>query len=213
MNNFIQNRVSEIRSDNFNINLINGPKVIMHLVPSKQSIGDHQELEKKLSELSLFPLGESSCAFRWNTDGKLFYVNEKEKTEAYTQVFWDGMIETISTEMMNETDKTFSHIHLEGELIEKLNEYMQGLKDLGVELPIDVFVTLTDVKGFRIATINRHDRVDAIDRDVLFIPKISINSYEDDASIILKPIFDRIWNACGYEKSKNYDKNGIWRTS
>jgi hypothetical protein len=32
-----------------------------------------------------------------------------------------------------------------------------------------------------------------------------------EIDILLKPIFDSIWNACGYEASINYDKNGRFK--
>jgi hypothetical protein len=50
----------------------------------------------------------------------------------------------------------------------------------------------------------------SIDRDVLFLPEVVVESYDVKAESILKPIFDSVWNACGFPRSLHYDKNGDW---
>ena len=42
------------------------------------------------------------------------------------------------------------------------------------------------------------------------MPDVMIESYNDKIEHILKPIFDTVWNACGFKRSKNYDKDGKW---
>lgn len=46
-----------------------------------------------------------------------------------------------------------------------------------------------------------------IDRDILNLPEIIIEKQDLDVERLLHPIFNMIWNACGYEKSLNYDDN------
>ncbi len=52
--------------------------------------------------------------------------------------------------------------------------------------------------------------VHTIDRDILLLPEIVIESYDVIAEDILRPCFDSIWNACGFPRSPNYDDTGEW---
>jgi hypothetical protein len=49
-----------------------------------------------------------------------------------------------------------------------------------------------------------------IDSDALFLPDIWIESADDDPATILRPAFDIIWQACGYQACPNYDTEGRW---
>ena len=55
------------------------------------------------------------------------------------------------------------------------------------------------------------DEVHTIDRDILLLPEIVIESYDVIAKDILRHCFDSIWNACGFPRSLNYDDTtGEW---
>ncbi len=50
-----------------------------------------------------------------------------------------------------------------------------------------------------------------IEMDVLSLPEVLVDSYDVSAEKVLKPFFDFVWNACGFERSLNYDGSGNWR--
>lgn len=50
-----------------------------------------------------------------------------------------------------------------------------------------------------------------IDREHLILPDRLAESLDFDAAFFLRPCFDYIWNACGYDRSRNYDEKGNWR--
>ena len=54
------------------------------------------------------------------------------------------------------------------------------------------------------------DEIHTIDRDILQLPEVIIESYDVRAADVLKPFFDSIWNACGFKKSFNYNDNDEW---
>jgi hypothetical protein len=73
-------------------------------------------------------------------------------------------------------------------------------------------VTMTGVKhrslhlgGFSLRRSNY------IDRDVLQLPDVLIEDENLAAGKIMRPIFDAIWNAAGWEKCFNYDEDGRWK--
>ena len=56
-----------------------------------------------------------------------------------------------------------------------------------------------------------YDFSSPIDRDRLILPDRLAESLDFDAACFLRPCFDQIWNACGYDRSENYDEKGNWR--
>jgi hypothetical protein len=49
-----------------------------------------------------------------------------------------------------------------------------------------------------------------IDRDMLLLPDVLIETYTPDMPTLLRPLFDAVWNAAGWERSINYDEKGKW---
>lgn len=106
----------------------------------------------------------------------------------------------------------------EEELIDSLPRYISILKKLNVELPVLLFLTLIGVKGYSMGDVwkNRVEKdyyeidKEVIDKEVLMLPEIVIESYDVTAKDILRPCFDSIWNACGFPQSWNYNEAGDW---
>lgn len=44
----------------------------------------------------------------------------------------------------------------------------------------------------------------------LIIPETVVEDLEIAPGKILKPMFDLVWNACGYPASRNFDSEGNW---
>jgi hypothetical protein len=49
-----------------------------------------------------------------------------------------------------------------------------------------------------------------IDRDALLVPEIMVESFEYCPQEVLRPAFDAVWRAAGWERSMNYDEEGRW---
>jgi hypothetical protein len=71
---------------------------------------------------------------------------------------------------------------------------------------------MVGVKGYAMAIDGGFGRGSSttIDRDILFLPEVLIESYDVVEPKILKPCFDSVWNACGLSRSLNYDESGNW---
>jgi len=52
--------------------------------------------------------------------------------------------------------------------------------------------------------------VDIIERDLLLVPEIVIESYDVTVSEAMKPCFDSVSNAGGWSKSPSYNDKGEW---
>lgn len=77
--------------------------------------------------------------------------------------------------------------------------------------PAAVALTLINVKGCEI-TRGTFDfgKFYPIDRDHLILPETIVEAFDEKPGKVLKPMFDLVWNACGYPKSKNFDDEGNW---
>ncbi len=83
-----------------------------------------------------------------------------------------------------------------------------------IEPPIFVLLSMMDVKGYKMLISSLEVEIphtDGIDRDRLILPEIIIDTFNVDHPKMLKPVFDSIWNACGWEGSINYDDKGRWK--
>ena len=155
---------------------------------------------------------------RYNLEGFLtFSGGREEESHSYVQLFRNGIIEAVEGLFLEPHHKgerlLIPSIAYEKELISSLTDYLSILKTLNVEPPIFIFLTLLGVKGYSMAVDRWKYRISeshTIDRDILLLPEIMIEGYEDTAEKVLRPAFDSIWNACGFPRSFNYNDNGEW---
>ena len=121
----------------------------------------------------------------------------------------------LSKERASEERPYLPSAAFESELIKTTDTYLRLYRSLGMNTPIYVFLSLLGAKGFwmgvnQTAAFFDVDERYPIDKDVLAISEVVINSFDGDTATLLKPAFDRIWNSCGYPGSLNYDGSGNW---
>jgi len=192
-------------------------KIALHLTPIISfSPGQSYDIDKIASHPgNMPPIYAHGWSNRYNLDGFLTYSQDQEgKTYSYVQLFRNGIIEAVEGLLLQvQGDRMLiPSVAYEGELISSLAVYLSILKTLNVEPPIFIFLDLFGVKGYSMAVSKRFffAKSHTIDRDVLLLPEIIIESYEVNAEKVLKPSFDTIWNACGFPRSLNYNDAGEW---
>lgn len=212
---FRENRISKIFANETPEPLYDNPKIVLHLIPitafaltqnyAADEIASHHD--------KLTPMACGSWNYRHNLEGFLTYsAGRSGKTHSYVQIFRNGIIEAVEGLLLGpRANPVIPSVAYEQELIKALPDYLSVLKALNVGLPVFVFLTLVEVKGYSMATDSTwHRDVHTIDREVLFLPEVVMDNYEDKSEDILKPIFDSVWNACGFPRSLNYDEEGKW---
>lgn len=214
---FREERISNILSDQTPVLLKEGSKVIMHLIPINAFYpGQKYEIEliaNMRNFTDLQPIYTSGFNPRHNFDGFLTYNGlEDGRTDGYVQLYRNGVIESTSTELFDNDKKMISRGFHEKKLVESIKGYLENYKKINVEMPIFIFITITGVKEYTMypepgERYSPFDHDFLIDRDILIAPEVFIERYDDNIGNNLKPVFDSIWNACGYSKSENYDKN------
>lgn len=214
--NFRLERISKLFANETPIPFVDTAKIALHLIPiisfnpaQSYDIGKIASQSTKMK-----PMYCSGWNGRYNLDGFLTYAPEQDgKSHSYVQLFRSGIIEAVDGSMLEPWKgklTIFSRLY-EEELINSFKNYLNILKELTVELPMFVFLTLLGIRGYSMV-VPEHilSETHTIDRDVLLLPERMIESYDVSAPDVLRPCFDSIWNACGFPKSKNYNDEGEW---
>ena len=115
---------------------------------------------------------------------------------------------------IREGQKTIPSIYYEDKLIKCLQKYLQLQQQLELNPPVLIMLSLIGVKDYIMSTGNSWSShfydTNPIDRDNLIIPEVLLDDFSTEASDILCPAFDAIWQACGWDCCKNYDASGNW---
>lgn len=166
----------------------------------------------------LCPPSGAGFNHRFNLDGLVTFDGNFGKDQfstSYCQLFRGGQIEAVHTWFTGrEGENTWiASTAYEEDTIRAATSYLSALQTLGVPLPLVLLMTMCGVKGCRMSVDRRHifREETPIDRDRLLLPEVICEDYGADVPRLLQPIFDAVWNACGYERSFNYDKDGNWR--
>jgi hypothetical protein len=173
---------------------------------------------------TLAPVGQGGTQRRFNADGILGYVTDKDRDgktfiSAYTQLYRTGVIESADTTMLRRgrgmsAENGISLIpstKLEIELIAAVRRFTALQKRLGISPPVVVLVSLLNVDGFVLAVNEKHGySSSAVDRPHASLPSVVINNYEDRAETVLRPVLDTLWNAGGWDRCHDYDEDGVF---
>jgi len=206
--------ISEIMTGATPLGLVAKAVVAIHLVPlSSLGFDVSRDVTRSAAKLQtlLEPIKAGSWGGRYNFDG---YLVLSSKSSSYVQVFRSGAIEAADASLLDIEvpgyEKQIPGIAFEEEVIEAMSRYLDVQNRLTIPLPIFAAITLLRVGNFRMSSYGRSPSP-PIDRDALMLPEALIEEYGADIGRVLQPSFDALWQACGLEKSLNYDEQGNWR--
>jgi hypothetical protein len=215
--NFRLERIARIVGGETPVPIEAGAKIVLHLIPlsafgsvTQVDLGKVPHVHTLLAPLYRKQAWDS----RFNFDGYVVYRHGDLSN--YLQLFRSGVIETVDSSYFGvyEGKKIIPSINYEKDLIQKLPTYVEAERRIGVEAPFVVMLSLLGVLGYTMGVSGRWfanlDAPRQIDRDNLVLPEVYIESSGFDAGLLMKPVFDAIWNAAGWEGSINYDANNKW---
>lgn len=222
INAFLQDRINKIVKGETPIPLHEMPRIILQINPFEAVAADKKvDLSKAEKEWYLLKtIAGNPTSYRRNADGLLTIcegrdaLNTAIQYTGYAQLFGNGIVEVVDEYLLNRPGmhsvpgRTLEQkIGLAYLLISRL------LKKLDIELPIFIYLTLSGVKNY---TIDLQDesavlwpddmRNKYIDRDVVQTSEVAIDSYAcEELPILLRPVFNQIWQAAGWHESRNYN--------
>lgn len=222
LRNFRTERLSTIMSGQTPVSLPSEtPKFVLHSLPISAFDPSVKFDMATISQYGddLQPICSRSWSQRHNFDGYLSY-SELSPGSPYTylQVFRTGGIEAVEAHILTnhrEDKRSIPGDYYERELIDSLKRFLSLQKNMGVEPPLFVMLSILGVSGYVMNVGDRwyvqRVRSQPIDRDDLLLPESIVESYESEPADIMQPIFDAVWNAAGWPRSMNYDEEGQWK--
>lgn len=217
--NFRDARISKIITNDAPVPLVELPRVILHLVPMASLTGAQQfdvaEIYTKRQQLK--PVAFDSTSHRINFDGVVTFRIDADPPQcgSYVQAFRNGTVEAVETAEFGESNgkKIIKSIAFEKNIISATARFLELQASLGVPPPVFVMISLLGVKGYKMATTDGYQlaRASPIDRDVLLLPEIIVEQFDQEASSLLRPAFDAVWQAAGFLRSAYYDADGNWK--
>jgi hypothetical protein len=215
---FRRDRVEEIGHDrDAPAQMLSGAKVVLHLIPLESVASSTQlDIERAYGDFAkLPPIYSMGMNRRINLDG-LVTSSPNAAQPSYVQLMRNGIIEAVNWQLLNwkrGDRRVLLMTTFEEQLIKSLGAYLVFLNDFGIDPPIYVFLSMLGASGCEIEASAELGDVQRypIDREMLLLPEVTVDDYGNEPATILRPLFDLIWNACGYLGSRNYGTDGAWR--
>ena len=189
--------------------------MVFHLVPLVAfSSSSTLRISWDPSERQVFyPLGASGWSANVNLDGYVIFTDQRDDSKAYTQVFRTGVIEAVAAfQPWGNGELYLSASWIQNKLIEAFRRFTEALVNKEVEPPFFVFLAFLKARGYQLATSEGFLSGSDIltDRDSLILPEVEIEQVGFDPAAVLRPLFDMLWNAFGYENCQDYDEHGVY---
>jgi hypothetical protein len=210
--NFRIERLSKIIAGETPVLLNETAKIILHIIPfgafNPVARFDVSSLASDVGKLQ--PISAPGWDTRHNFDGYLSFKNPL----TYLQVFRNGIIEAVDASIMEPegSELTIPSLLFERKLLDALPRFLAIQRQLGVEPPLFIILSLLGVSGYTMGVnanyVDPTFTCHPIDRDALLLPKIILEKFDCNPSEVMRPIFDAIWNAAGWPRSMHYNENG-----
>lgn len=218
VNDFRTERLGKILSGNAPQQLVNGPLLVVHIIPTQAALGLVQvDPVPYTNQRGLPVIGTAGGMARLNIDGALVVRNENQQGEShgYSQFFRNGFFESIMVLARQMDDGLFNlpSRSYEGYLIALLGSFRGELDRLGINYECAVMLSLLRANEVRFGVDSMLGFDDPhqtlFDRDILVLPDF-VAPAEIEPAKALKPAFDLMWQAAGFNGSRNFNEAGEW---
>jgi len=219
--NWRRTRVAVIASDQGPADLVAGARFVVHITPVRAfreavDLGV-EAIEHHWQHFS--PLGHWGADRRYNIDGFVTTAGGEDKrpgTRGYCQVFRDGRVEAVLGDIARPWDGItgIPSVWLEDKVLERSKSVLEGLTKLGVGPPIVFAATMIGVRGAKLLVSGSAfamQDVRSIDRDVVELPEVTLEDAITPIDVVLRPLFDALWNSSGLARSWSYSADGRWK--
>lgn len=212
-------RVSKISLGETFVPLHHEQMVVLHLIPLESFTPGFSIELAPIVKRNILPwsIGVTHGDIRINFEGVLSYSgNRTPESSSYTQFYRNGIIEAVTCQIGTEFEqkKYLATQIYEKEILDYFTKLIGICEKLSINTPFFVFLTFLGIKDYEMKIHpSFNDEYYKIDKHVLEIPGVIVNNYSDNPSEILRPMFDLVWNACGFEGSSNFDDQGNFKPS
>ena len=212
---FRENRLENISKGDTPVPVAFGPKVILHIIPfSMLDPTIEFDLDLLTGLDAPHPIGTTNFTHHYNFDGKMFFRPiQNGYTATYVQFFRNGIVEACTDNVFHDHHSLLVSHAFEKYLISALGNYLSRLKLLNATEPFAVGLSVIGAKGWTLQVYTPHwggpDPI-PFGSERMLVPELRIDSYSEAPHKILRPAFDRIWNAAGRDRSAYYSDTEEW---
>jgi hypothetical protein len=198
---FVAERLIRIKAGLAPVRLLETGRAILHVVPlNTKSVSYLPPLTKNLLSNVELLLGYAGQP-RYNLAGCVSSDGaQNEESAGYIQLFREGPIEWVGPLMTRvASGPELSGGSLVYEVNRALGASLHMFRDRDIAGPYSVVLSFMNIGSYRLAsasTVSRH----SCGEDDFTLPDVLIDGTEDLAKSVLKPIYDALWNAYGFEK-------------
>jgi hypothetical protein len=212
---FRAERLSSILSGQLPHRLVDGPTLVMHLIPMRAIQGLIQIDPVLYAGERMLPLIGSTAALpRLNVDGALVIRNPtpQGETYGYSQLFRNGFFESTYV-LSGRHERGLAVLPSKGieqNLIDHLSKFRQELTFLNAGGDCIAMLSLLRANEVKLGVRDQwhlEDHQTFFDRKTIVLPDIVARDGLA-SELALKPLFDLLWQAAGFTSSQNYDSAG-----
>lgn len=215
---YIQNRTIEILNGNNPLKLTKGSNMVIQIVPQNAFNVEPYEISKlkEPNSFNLYPFYSSGFNERSMYDGFMTYAEFNgfgEGYGSYVKVYNSGIIEATNNGFIMEREgkKLIPSVTIEQKLIEHIGKYCSYLKELGVDCPLYILVSIQNIKGYQMAVSPYYfDSPSPIDMENFNSKIVVLKDYNEHIDVVIRPILNQLWNASGWSQSPYYNQDGRW---
>jgi hypothetical protein len=218
-NNFVKERITEIREGRLfqNIDLVGS--FFLHIIPIGHignNLIDLSSLKNtEFLQLKMRPLMCGGWDHIFNLDGFMTYAAYDKKVRSFTQLFRDGILEFYTSNFHRKVESKGDILEINGAYIERLvvesiAKSFEIYSESKIEGPYAIYINIFDTEnGILVGDSSfGHYSATLIGRNSVFLPFVVLQTNKVDLWEELKPLFDILWQAGGYSKSPYYKADG-----
>lgn len=205
---FIDERLSFILNGNLDDSLSTDSSLVLHIIP-EWSLDESNFLDLKKTRYSndFGTISPGQVTYRnYNADGVLhIYGTTKKRVMSYVQIFKDACIEATEIRLLNDMPDglIYNWYDFESIIVERLYQYINGLKLLGISGGFYFTVTLLNVRGRQIKYGSLGECSKPLIHDIVKTPIVKWSEGQPFVEIVY-PIVTSLAHCVGLEKSTFY---------
>jgi len=153
-------------------------------------------------------------------EGKMVVAASREGlSPSYLHLYRNGVVEIVEASILNHTIRDHPDLRyipslgVEKHIVTGVDRGLGLMRHIGAPAPVAVTFALTDVKGMILIAgeLWELNEQHPVLNTHLFFPDAILAELTDRIGPLLRPLFDLLWNAGGFDQSPNFDANGNWR--
>jgi hypothetical protein len=195
---------------------VDSPTVVVHCLPldAFASSAQYDVLPFYEEPNLLQPMGTTRWDRRLNLEGVVSYGTH-QPCHTYTQLYRNGVLEVVNGNILAQEyqgRRVIPSISFERYVFRYLPVCLRTIQRIGAGAPVVVALTLLRARGLTMGvdTFYRSESGYPIAPDTIALPESIVGDLSTPIAKILKPMFDLVWNACGFPGSENFDSEGNW---